>query len=268
MTRRISKLRSFYVNTVRRKPFPLQRELRGTVGLVHFCGVWGMNRFARVLLTFTLAGIFAFTVSASKKANPARSNSSFPKPAVDQPVAPAKGQETAVLAGGCFWGVQAVFQHTRGVLAATSGYAGGESDAARYETVSTGKTGHAESVKVIYDPSQITYGQILMIFFSVAHNPTELNKQGPDWGTQYRSSIFYSSDEQKKIAEAYIAQLDAAKVYPQRIVTQVVPLKGFYAAESYHQDYLKHHPSNPYIVINDLPKLSDFKKQFPDLYRE
>jgi peptide-methionine (S)-S-oxide reductase len=221
-----------------------------------------------VLLTVVVATVTGQLVFAANKSSAAKPNNSFPKPAVDQPVASSKGQDTAVLSGGCFWGVQAVFQHTRGVLTATSGYAGGDSDSAKYEIVSTGKTGHAESVKVVYDPSQITYGQILMIFFSVAHNPTELNKQGPDWGTQYRSSIFYSTDEQKKIAESYIAQLDTAKIYPQRIVTQVVPLNGFYAAEGYHQDYLKHHPNNPYIAINDLPKLSDLKKQFPDLYRE
>jgi peptide-methionine (S)-S-oxide reductase len=227
-----------------------------------------MNRLARVLLTVVVATVSGQLAFAGNKSSAAKPNNSFPKPAVDQPVASSKGQDTAVLSGGCFWGVQAVFQHTRGVLSATSGYAGGDSDSAKYEIVSTGKTGHAESVKVVYDPSQITYGQILMIFFSVAHNPTELNKQGPDWGTQYRSSIFYSTDEQKKIAESYIAQLDTAKIYPQRIVTQVVPLNGFYAAEGYHQDYLKHHPNNPYIAINDLPKLSDLKKQFPDLYRE
>jgi peptide-methionine (S)-S-oxide reductase len=184
------------------------------------------------------------------------------------PIAPTKGQEFAVIAGGCFWGIQAVYQHTKGVISATSGYAGGESGTAHYEMVESGKTGHAESVKVVYDPSQITYGQILMIFFSVAHNPTELNKQGPDWGTEYRSSIFYASEDQKKIAEAYISQLEAAKVYPQKIATLVVPLKQFYPAEGYHQDYLKHHSNNPYIVINDMPKLANFKKQFPELYRE
>jgi peptide-methionine (S)-S-oxide reductase len=227
-----------------------------------------MNRLARVLLTVVVATVTGQLVFAANKSSSAKPNNSFPKPAVDQPVASTRGQDTAVLSGGCFWGVQAVFQHTRGVLSATSGYAGGDSNSAKYDIVSTGNTGHAESVKVIYDPSQITYGQILMIFFSVAHNPTELNKQGPDWGTQYRSSIFYSTDEQKRIAEAYIAQLDTAKIYPQKIVTQVVPLNGFYAAEGYHQDYLKHHPNNPYIAINDLPKLADLKKQFPDLYRE
>ncbi len=173
-----------------------------------------------------------------------------------------------MLSGGCFWGIQAVFQHTRGVLSATSGYSGGQAETAHYDMVSFGNTGHAESVKIVFDPAQITYGQLLMIFFAVAHNPTELNKQGPDWGSQYRSAVFYSSDEQKKIAEAYIAQLEAAKLYTQKIVTRVVPLKAFYPAESYHQDYLKHHQDSPYIQINDLPKIANLKKQFPQLYRE
>jgi peptide-methionine (S)-S-oxide reductase len=197
-----------------------------------------------------------------------RPNAAFPRPAVDSPVASARGQEVAVLSAGCFWGVQAVYEHTRGVLSATSGYAGGNAETAHYEIVSSGNTGHAESVKVVFDPSQITYGQILMIFFAVAHNPTELNKQGPDWGTQYRSGIFYASAQQEKIADAYIAQLDAAKIYPQKIVTQVAPFKEFFPAEKDHQDYLKHHPDNPYIVINDLPKLANLKKLFPELYRE
>lgn len=198
------------------------------------------------------------------RANP---NAAFPKPAVDSPLASAKGKETAVLSGGCFWGVQAVFQHLKGVISSTSGYSGGAANTAHYEEVSTGTTGHAESVKVVFDPSQISYGQILMIFFSVAHNPTELNRQGPDEGTQYRSSIFYATEEQKKIADAYIAQLTAAKTYSNPIVTRVVPLQGFYAAEDYHQDYLKHHTYEPYIMINDLPKLDHLKKEFPGLYR-
>lgn len=197
-----------------------------------------------------------------------RPNNSFPKPVLDNPVASTHGQQMAVFSGGCFWGVQAVYEHTRGVLSATAGYAGGSAETAHYELVSGGNTGHAESVRVIFDPAQITYGQLLMIFFSVAHDPTELNKQGPDWGTQYRSALFYTNAEQQKIAEAYIAQLTAAKVYPQKIVTQVTPLTEFYAAENYHQDYVKHHPDNPYIVINDLPKLANLRKQYPDLYRE
>ena len=198
----------------------------------------------------------------------AHTHASFPKPTVDEPIAIAKGQEIAVLSGGCFWGIQAVYQHTRGVISATSGYSGGEAETAHYEMVSGGNTGHAESVKIVFDPSQITFGQLLMIFFSVAHNPTEMDKQGPDWGPQYRSAVFFSNDEQKRIAQAYVAQLDAAKVYPQKIVTQIVPLKAFYPAEGYHQDYLKHHLDSPYIRINDLPKIADLKKQFPQLYRE
>jgi peptide-methionine (S)-S-oxide reductase len=195
-------------------------------------------------------------------------NSSFPKPVIDQPVTNTKGQEVAVLSGGCFWGMQAIYQHTRGVLSATSGYSGGQAESAHYEIVGRGTTGHAESVRIVYDPRQLTYGQILMIFFAVAHNPTELDKQGPDWGTQYRSAVFYANEEQKRIVTAYIAQLEKARVYPQKIVTQVAPLSAFFPAEGYHQDYVRHHPNNPYIVINDLPKLVNFKKQFPDLYKE
>jgi peptide-methionine (S)-S-oxide reductase len=222
----------------------------------------------RVLVTAITATLFTAVSIRVNAAAPHPANS-FPRPALDEPVAANKGkQEIAVLSGGCFWGLQAVYQHTRGVISATSGYAGGNADTAHYEQVGTGSTGHAESVKVVYDPAQITYGQILMIFFSVAHNPTELNKQGPDWGTQYRSSIFCSNDEQKKIATAYVAQLEAAKVYPQKIVTQIVALNGFYPAETYHQDYVKHHPNNPYITINDLPKLANLKREFPELYRE
>jgi len=206
---------------------------------------------------------------ATAKPNDGRASArvAFPKPTVDAPLDSAKAQETAVLSGGCFWGIQAVFQHLKGVTSATSGYSGGAAKTANYEEVSTGETGHAESVKIVFDPSQISYGQILMIFFSVAHNPTELNYQGPDHGTQYRSSIFYSNDEQKKIAEAYIAQLNAAKIYSQPIVTQLVPLQAFYAAEDYHQDYLKHHPYEPYIMMNDQPKLTSLKKEYPELYR-
>jgi peptide-methionine (S)-S-oxide reductase len=222
-----------------------------------------------VLIAVLICAGIGVLAWATAKPNDGRANAkaAFPKPVVDAPVAPAKAQETAVLSGGCFWGIQAVFQHLKGVTSATSGYSGGAAKTANYEEVSTGETGHAESVKIVFDPSQITYGQILMIFFSVGHNPTELNRQGPDYGTQYRSSIFYSNDQQKKIADAYIAQLNAAKIYSQPIVTQVVPLQAFYAAEDYHQDYLKHHPYEPYIMINDQPKLTSLKKEYPDLYR-
>jgi len=186
----------------------------------------------------------------------------FPVPAVDEQMAKTSSQQTAVVAGGCFWGIQAVFQH----VSATSGYSGGSSLTAQYEVVSTGATGHAESVKIVYDPSQVTYGELLRVFFSVAHDPTELNRQGPDEGTQYRSSIFYSSDEQKHIADAYITQLDKAKVFPRPIVTQVVPLKAFYVAEGYHQNYATNHPNDLYIRYNDAPKVAHLRQQFPDLY--
>lgn len=191
----------------------------------------------------------------------------FPAPAVDEPLTAAKSKQTAVLAGGCFWGVQAVFQHVKGVSAVTSGYAGGHVKDPSYESVSLGATGHAETVSITYDPSQVTYGQLLMIYFSVAHDPTQWNRQGPDTGPQYRSAIFFTNEEQKRIAEAYIAQLEAAKVYSRKIVTAVEPFKAFYPAEDYHQDYLNNNPTNPYIVYNDLPKLENLKKVFPVLYR-
>jgi peptide-methionine (S)-S-oxide reductase len=189
-----------------------------------------------------------------------------PGPAVDAQLAASKAEQTVVVAGGCFWGIQAVFQHVKGVTSATSGYSGGGSNTAQYELVSNGDTGHAESVKITFDPSQITYGQLLRVFFSVAHDPTELNRQGPDTGTQYRSVIFYTSDEQRRIAEAYVAQLDKGRVFPRPIVTQLVPLKAFYPAESYHQDYARRHPHDLYIMYNDAPKVAHLQQQFPDLY--
>jgi peptide-methionine (S)-S-oxide reductase len=198
--------------------------------------------------------------------NESRAAVGIPSPAVDAPLAKTKSTQTVVLAGGCFWGIQAVFEHVKGVTAVTAGYSGGAANTAQYETVSTGTTGHAESVQITYDPSQVSYGQILRVFFSVAHNPTELNRQGPDDGTQYRSSIFYANDEQKRIAQSYIAQLDQAKVFSAPIVTQVVALKGFYPAEAYHQDYAVHHPDEPYIRINDLPKVEHLRQQLPELY--
>jgi peptide-methionine (S)-S-oxide reductase len=204
---------------------------------------------------------------AAMLANAAERAVILPNPTVDESLSAKSGQETAVFAGGCFWGVQAVFQHVKGVVSATSGYSGGPSIAAEYEVVSTGTTGHAESVKVVYDPAKVSYGQLLKVFFSVAHDPTELNRQGPDQGTQYRSVIFDSSDQQKRIAQAYIAQLDQAKVFPHAIVTQVVPLKAFYPAEAYHQNYATLHPDNPYIKYNDLPKVAHLQQQFPNLYR-
>jgi len=185
---------------------------------------------------------------------------------VDQPVASTSTKETAVFAGGCFWGTQAVFERVKGVIHTTAGYAGGSAATATYDQVTTETTGHAESVEVIYDPSKITYGQLLRIFFSVAHDPTQLNRQGNDVGTSYRSAIFYSNDDQKRVANAYISQLDDAKVFSGKIVTEVTPLKGFYRAEDYHQDYALHNPGNPYIQVCDRPKIEALKQQFPDLF--
>jgi len=190
----------------------------------------------------------------------------IPAPAADDALAAQSGQATAVIAGGCFWGVQLVFEHVKGVISATDGYSGGSADTAHYETVSAGGTGHAESVKIVYDPSKITYGRLLQVFFAVAHDPTELNYQGPDDGTNYRSVIFYQNEDQRRIAEAYIAQLDQAHVFHKPIVTQVVPLQAFYQAEAYHQDYATRHPDSMYIVMYDAPKLDKLKKTFPDLY--
>jgi peptide-methionine (S)-S-oxide reductase len=191
----------------------------------------------------------------------------LPAPAVDAPRASKPGKQTVVFAGGCFWGVQAVFQHVKGVSEATSGYAGGAADTASYPQVSTGATGHAESVRVTFDPAQVTFGQLLKVFFSVAHDPTELNHQGADEGTQYRSAVFFTTPDQRRVTEAYVAQLDRAKVFPDRIVTQVVPLPAFYPAEAYHQDYAAHHPDEPYIMFNDAPKVTHLRQLFPDLYR-
>ncbi len=186
--------------------------------------------------------------------------------ALPTPTTSVKGEQTAVFAGGCFWGLEAVFEHIKGVSDVTSGYSGGTKQTADYETVSGGETGHAEAVKVIYDPAQVSYEQLLKVFFSVAHDPTELNRQGPDTGTQYRSAIFYSNDEQKRLAENYVAELTKTKTFAKPIVTQIVALDEFYKAEDYHQDYLVRHPNQPYIVINDQPKVENFRKQFPDLY--
>jgi peptide-methionine (S)-S-oxide reductase len=193
--------------------------------------------------------------------------SDFPKPARDVVAAAGAAPQTAVLAGGCFWGVEAVFEQLAGVTDVVSGFAGGSKATAHYEIVSLGRTGHAESVKITYDPSRITYGKLLTIFFAVAHDPTQLNRQGPDEGTQYRSTIFAANEDQRQVALAYIQQLDAAKVFPRRIATTVVPLAEFYPAESYHQDFVAHNPTYPYVVYNDLPKLQHLKQAFPDLLK-
>ena len=202
------------------------------------------------------------TVAAETKDNPANT----PPIVSATPAKTAKGEQTAVFAGGCFWGVEAVFEHIKGVRVVTSGYSGGTKQTADYEMVSGGKTKHAEAVKVVYDPSQVSYEQLLKVFFAVAHDPTELNRQGPDTGTQYRSAIFYADEEQKRLAESYVAELAVTKTFSKPIVTQIAPLDEFYKAEDYHQDYLVRHPNQPYIVINDQPKVENLRKQFPDLY--
>jgi peptide-methionine (S)-S-oxide reductase len=217
--------------------------------------------------TFVL-GLVLLIVGASLACNSANASATtIPNPVLDAPLANVKGEQTAVLAGGCFWGVDAVFKHVKGVTKVTSGYSGGSADTAQYETVSTGQTGHAESVRIIYDPSKISYGQLLKVFFSVAHDPTQLNRQGPDTGTQYRSAIFYGNEEQKRIAEAYIDQLNKARVFRAPIVTKVTAFQSFYEAEGYHQDYLANHPDQMYIIVNDLPKVENLRKQLPELYK-
>lgn len=225
-----------------------------------------MLRIATAAL-LTLAGLAAAGSLASRFDTGNRAAVAVPAPA-DVRLASKPTLDTAVFAGGCFWGVEGVFEHVKGVRSAESGYAGGTKASPSYEDVSSGDTGHAESVRVIFDPSQISYGQLLQVFFSVAHDPTQLNRQGPDRGTQYRSAIFYRTPEQKRAAEAYVAQLTAAKTYSRPIVTQVAPLGTFYMAEAYHQDYMAHNPRSYYIVVNDAPKVEHLKQQFPALYRE
>src|SRR5271165_1514014 len=225
-----------------RRIWGLRETFAGSRTLLTLTKDDAMKRYSSrtLLMLLVLLGIGASNALA-------QDTSSFPAPAIDSPLQTAKGEQTVVFAGGCFWGIQAVFQHVKGVVSAVSGYSGGSARTAEYEVVSTGATGHAESVKVTSDPSRVTYGQLLRVFFSVAHDPTQLNRQGPDQGSQYRSVIFYSSDEQKRIAQAYIAQLDQAKAFPRPIVTQVVAFKAFYPAEGYHQNYATLHPDNLYI---------------------
>jgi peptide-methionine (S)-S-oxide reductase len=224
------------------------------------------SQFSRLSLYAAAVGALAITAFVVAPSLAAEDAVVIPAPAVDAKA--ADGIQTVVIAGGCFWGVQGVFQHTSGVVNAVSGYAGGNKSTADYNMVSTGTTGHAESVEVKYDPKKISYGKILQIFFSVAHDPTQLNRQGPDSGTQYRSAIFTTNDEQKKVTDAYIAQLNAAKVYKKPIVTKVGPLEGFFPAEAYHQDYLTLHPNQPYIAYNDIPKVENLKKIFAENYIE
>jgi peptide-methionine (S)-S-oxide reductase len=215
-------------------------------------------------------GLLALLLVAGMVVSPAaaRQSGGIPAPLENTALSAKPGEQSVVFAGGCFWGIQAVFQHVKGVLSATSGYSGGEAKTAEYRTVSTGSTGHAESVKVVYDPSQVTYGQLLHVFFSVAHDPTELNRQGPDEGSQYRSAVFYTTPDQLRITRAYIEQLDKAHTFKHTIVTQVVPLKAFYPAEAYHQNYATAHPDSMYIRFNDAPKVENLKAAFPQVYRE
>ena len=228
-----------------------------------------MNRSISGYFALVIVIPIALLLVASRLSSGApRTGVSITAPTIGVQLTSAPAEDTAVFAGGCFWGVEAVFDHVKGVKRAISGYAGGDLANPTYEQVSTGETGHAESVEVIYDPSQVSYGKLLQIFFSVAHDPTQLNRQGPDHGTQYRSAIFYRNPQQQQVAESYIKQLTTAKTFSRPIVTQVAKLKGFYEAEDYHQDYLEHHPNQLYIVINDKPKVAALKKEFPDIYRE
>jgi len=227
-----------------------------------------MTRSSTRGLALLGAGAAAALLFAARAVVPtAASAVTLPDPTIDQPISAPAGQQTIVFAGGCFWGVQAVFQHVKGVVSATSGYAGGTVDSPSYDEVSTGTTGHAESVRVVFDTSQVSLGQLLKVFFSVAHDPTELNRQGPDVGTQYRSAVFYTTPAQQKIVDAYIAQLSAAKVFKEPIVTEVKPLRGFHEAEAYHQNYYNLHPNQPYIVINDRPKVEALKRDFAALWK-
>ena len=218
-----------------------------------------LRRIASFFLSTLTMGLLACTAQAAPR-------TPIPAANADVALAPTPGKQKAVFAGGCFWGTQSVFERVKGVLKTTAGYSGGSAETATYDQVTTETTGHAESVEVIYDPSKITYGQLLRIFFSVAHDPTTLNRQGPDVGTSYRSVIFFDNKDQERIAKAYIAQLDAAHVFSGKIVTEVTPLEAFYRAEDYHQDYALHNPGNPYIQVCDRPKIEALKQQFPDLF--
>ena len=215
----------------------------------------------------SIALLVGAAVALARAEAPPASGAALPAPAAGTGLTPAAPLDTAVFAGGCFWGIEAVFEHIKGVRSAVSGYAGGKTASPGYEEVSTGSTGHAESVRVVYDPAIVSYGQLLQVFFSVAHDPTQLDRQGPDRGTQYRSAIFYRTPDQQRAADAYIRQLTAAKIFAKPIVTQVAPLTAFYPAEDYHQDYMAHHPNQPYIIYNDAPKVARLKAQFPQIYQ-
>jgi peptide-methionine (S)-S-oxide reductase len=224
----------------------------------------------RIRISTTVLALAAFVGLAAFAGRPAGAdaiNKAIPAPAVDAPAAEATGSQTAVLAGGCFWGLQGMFEHVKGVTKVVAGYSGGSKETAHYEMVGTERTGHAESVEITFDPKQVTFGQLLQLYFAVAHDPTELNRQGPDSGPSYRSEIFFKTPTQQKVAEAYVAQLNQAKVFDRPIVTKIEPEKGFYPAEDYHQDFLIHNPTYPYIVRNDLPKIDALHKVYPQFYR-
>jgi len=227
-----------------------------------------MSNILLSVAAFTIFGILAACSPAISTVSDELPAIPVATPAPQAKDAPIKSEQTAVFAGGCFWGIEAVFEHVKGVINVRSGYSGGEKDTADYESVSEGNTGHAESVEVTFDPAQVTYQQLLYVFFTVAHDPTSLNFQGPDHGTQYRSVIFFADKDQQRTAESFIDALNRSKAYRRPIATEVAPLKAFYEAESYHQDYMKHHPDDPYIVINDAPKVAALKKKFPDLYKD
>ena len=230
--------------------------------MLHSNKLWRAFWLAAPVAALTAVGLVASCTRAV-----AHDAVALPAPAADAPRPAKPGKQTVVFAGGCFWGIQAVFQHVKGVADATSGYAGGTAENAKYHLVSTGETGHAESVRVTFDPAQVTFGQLLRVFFSVAHDPTELNHQGADEGTQYRSAVFFTDADQAQVTKAYVAQLDHAKAFPDKIVTQIVPLQAFYPAEAYHQNYATLHPDEPYIMFNDAPKVAHLRQLFPDLYR-
>jgi peptide-methionine (S)-S-oxide reductase len=222
----------------------------------------------RSKLLFTIAGAALVAGFIARSSHADALDKVIPAPAVDSPAAPAKHTEVAVLAGGCFWGMQGMFQHVDGVTKVVSGYSGGEKATATYDQVTTETTGHAEAVEITFDPTKVSYGELLRLYFSVAHDPTELNRQGPDSGPSYRSEIFFASPSQERVARTYIAQLQKAGVFDDPIVTKVEPLKAFYAAEGYHQDFLIHNPTHPYIVRNDLPKVAALKRLYPQMYRD
>lgn len=227
-----------------------------------------VGNISRALVALLLVAAIVLVLDNRATAAGTENPGVLPRPIVDEPLAATKGEQIAVFAGGCFWGVEAVFQHVRGVKSAESGYTGGSVVSPSYEQVTTGTTGHAEAVRVVYDPSRVTYGQLLRVFFSVAHDPTQLNRQGPDVGTQYRSAIYYASDSQKRVARAYIDQLTKAKAFRRPIVTEVAALGRFNVAEEYHQEYAAKHPYQPYIMIHDAPKVANLKREFADLYVE